>query len=302
MNGRTAVTCALAALLVAVFACKNKQPEGVHWLKTMDEGKAAATEEGKPLLVYYSADWNKMSEQFEEETLRNAAVEAKMLSFVAVEIDADVDEETPKLYGVNAFPTTIFYTPAGDEVTRIVGVVAAEEFGKFLDDVLQGKVETLKELLSREEANPDDLPLAYEIASMYIETGRPEKAQPRLKKIIGADPENGTGLVPGALTQLGFIYLVAQRPAEAADEFNAVIEKYPDAPEVPKCILYIGDSYQLLSRPDDAVAAYRSVIEKYPDTPEATEAQTKVGKLTMFEETVEAFTQGPEGEKGGGKK
>jgi hypothetical protein len=56
----------------------------------------------------------------------------------------------------------------------------------------------------------------------------------------------------------------------------------------------VGDANQLLDNVDGAVAAYRKVVDGYPDTPEAAEAQKKIGKLTMFKETVEAFTQGPE--------
>ena len=76
--------------------------------------------------------------------------------------------------------------------------------------------------------------------------------------------------------------------------FAEVVEKYPDAPETPKCYVYMGDAYQLLDNAENAAEAYRKVVADYAGTPEADEAQTKLGKLTMFEDTVEAFTQGPE--------
>jgi TolA-binding protein len=291
-------TLAVASLVCAVAlfaACGKKDTEGVKWLTTMDEGKERAVDESKTLVVYYSADWSKMSEQFEYDVLDNAEVQKKLADFVAVHIDSDVDEDTPKTYGVGAYPTTIFYTPQGEEITRVVGAVTPEEFSKLVDDVVAGRVETVRELLAREEANADDLKLAYEVGTMYVETGRYEKARPRFERIVAQDPENESGLAPGALTQIGFIDLTAQRADDAVAIFAEVVEKYPDAPETPKCYVYMGDAYQLLDNAENAAEAYRKVVADYAGTPEADEARTKLGKLTMFEDTVEAFTQGPEG-------
>ncbi len=283
----------LAGVALLGSACRPKKKEGVVWLATMDEGKERATEDGKPLLVYYTADWCKMTEQFEDDTLANATVAEKLRGFVTVKIDADADEETPAAYNVTAFPTTIFYNPDGSEVKRLVGVVPPAAFVKLLDDVLAGRLETVKEMLAREKANPDDLTLAYELGKMYAETGRPGKARRRFDKIIARDPENATGFVPAALTQLGFADLVGRRPDDAIARFSAVIANFGDTAEARKCQLYLGDAYQLKDDADRAVAAYREVIAKYPDTAEAKEAQVKITRLTMFEETVEAFTQGP---------
>jgi thioredoxin-related protein len=289
----TYLVCATAL----VSGCAKRGGERITWLKSMDEGKEQASAEDKNLVVFYSADWSKMSDKFEDEVLANAEVKKKLADFVAVRIDEETDEETPVTYGVSAFPTTILYDARGEELKRVVGAVAAEEFIKLLDDVAAGRVETVKDLLAREKANPDDLELAYKVGTMYVETGRYEKARPRLEKLAAQDPENETGLRPGALTQLGFIDLTAHQPNEALAFFNDVIAKYPEAPETRKCYLYAGDAHQLLEDAADAVAAYRKVVADYPGTPEAEEAQRKLTQLTMFEETVKAFTQGPrEGE------
>lgn len=279
---------------VLSVGCGKKGAEGIKWLTSMEEGKDRASAAGKNLVVYYSADWSKMSEQFEFDVLENAEVQKKLAAFVAVHIDSDVDEDTPKTYAVGAFPTTIFYTPAGEEITRVVGAVTAGEFLKLVDDVAAGRVETVRELLAREEANPNDLTLAYKIGTMYVETGRYEKARTRFEKVANRDPENKTGLAPGASMQMGFVDLMAQRADDAIAAFKGVIEKYPQAPETRKCYVYLGDAYQLQDNVDEAAAAYRKVVTDYPNTPEADEAQKKLGRLTMFEDTVEAFTQGPE--------
>jgi len=292
---RTALVVAACALALG-GGCAKKKAAGPEWLTTMDEGKTRAAKDKKVLVVYYTADWSKLAEQFENDVLDNADVQKKLEKFVTVKIDADADEDTPKTYNVAAFPTTIFYTYQGEEVKRLVGTVKPQDFVKLLDDIAAGRVETTNQLLAREKANPGDLKLAYDIGSMYVETGRPEKARPRFEKILAEDPDNRSGFVPGALTQLGFMDLTGEQPEPAIEKFTAVVEKYPDAEQARKCQLYLGDAYQLLDDRDKAIAAYRDVIAKYPNTPEATEAQTKVSKLTMFEETVESFTGKPTAE------
>jgi len=289
---RFAIVIAAGAALAAWLGtgCAKKTEKGVTWLRSMDEGKKASVAGQKPLVVYYSADWSDACGKFEGTVLIDPAVEEKLGAFVAVRIDGDVDEDTPKQYNVAAYPTTIFYYPNGDEVKRVVGAVSTNDFLKLLADVQAGKIESEKQLLAREAKSPTDYKLVYDIASYYVTTNRPERARPRFEKIITGDPDNKTGLIPGVLTQLGFIELTAQQPEAAIERFKTVTDKYPVAPEVKKCYVYLGDAYQLLEEPDEAVTAYNVVVTKYPGTPEADEAQTKMSKLTMLEKTVEAFT------------
>lgn len=294
---RPVLTLAAVALLSLGVGCK-KQPSGPTWLKTMEEGKKEATKEKKPLLVYYSADGVEPCEEFETTVLGDPGVQAKMEGYVLVKIDSDVDEETPGRYGVKIYPTTIFYTAQGEEVKRVVGNVPPPQFGQLLEDIRNGKVEPVAALLRREETNPNDVKLAYEVGTMYVETGRPEKAVERFKRVLAQDPSNASGLLPGATLQLGFADMMVQNYDEAAQYFETVVKTYPTSPEAPKAALYLGDLEQLKGDPEAAVAAYGRLLETYPNAPEAKEAEAKIGKLSMFEDTVKTFTEGkpPRGE------
>ncbi|MCP4231123.1 MAG: co-chaperone YbbN, partial [bacterium] len=169
--------------LLTVIGC-SKTVTGIKWAENIEAGKEQARADEKPLMVYYSADWDELSEKFEEDVLANSEVKAAVDKIVAVHLDSDVDEETAKEYGVSAFPTVIFYTHKGDEVKRVVGYVEADEFLQTLNDVIDGKLETFKELLAREEDNPEDLQLRFEVAEYYLESTRIEKAASRFRSII----------------------------------------------------------------------------------------------------------------------
>jgi tetratricopeptide (TPR) repeat protein len=280
---------AFVMIAAALGGCAKKGPESITWLDNMDDGKKAATEGKKPLLAYYGSDESRAAGDFEDTVFSDAAVITKLKAFVTVKIDADVDTETPKAYNVVAYPTTIIYYANGDEVTRLTGKITTDAFLKLLADVQAGTIETLKQKETRFAKTPDDLALANELATIYVNNNHPEKAKPLLEKIAAADPENKTGFVPGAMMQLGFIDLTSQQYDAALATFGGVVQKFPAAPESRKCEVYMGDCYQLMGQDEEAVAAYKAVVAKYPNTPEATDANVKVGRLTGLEETVKAF-------------
>ena len=289
------LTTVMAVIFAAAWlcGCAQKGKNGVAWLASMDEGKKVAVKDHKPLFVYFTADWSADADKFEKTVLVDPLVVKKTAGFVAVMVDADFDEDTPKEYGVNAFPTTIFYYPNGDEVKRLVGAVAAPAFLKIMDDVQARRIETEKQMLAREAAAPDDIKIAYDVGTYYLNANRPERAIPRFEKVLAGDPENKTGFAAGAYLQLGFMELTAQQPEAALARFKTLTEKCPGATETPKAYVYMGDAYQLMDQPDDATAAYETVTTKYAGTPEAAEAQAKLGKMTMLTKTVEAFTGRP---------
>lgn len=66
----------------------------------------------------------------------------------------------------------------------------------------------------------------------------------------------------------------------AINEYNTVIEKFPDTPSAPAAILYKGRCMELdrnSINPGEAQNIYRKLIGKYPKSPEAKEAEIRLG-------------------------
>jgi thioredoxin-related protein len=237
INTKTAAVLALISIFaLALSVGCEKESFSSKWLKTMEEGKDAATEQDKPLLVYYSADWNELSEEFEDTVLTDPDVRTELDGFVIVHIDSDVDADTPASYGVSAYPTCIFYRSDGEEIKRVTGLVAADEFAETLKLVKSGDLETFRELLAREEDAPGDMELAMEIGNAYLERTNVPEARKRYEKVIRNDPENETGLVPSALLQHGFCDLMSNDPNGAMDRFEQVRADHPDTDEARKAL------------------------------------------------------------------
>ncbi len=290
INTKTAAV--LALILLSVFALSvgcAKESFSSKWLKTMEEGKDAATEKDQSLLVYYSADWNELSEEFEDTVLTDPDVRTELDGFVIVHIDSDVDADTPASYGVSAYPTCIFYRSDGEEITRVIGLVTADEFAKTLKLVKSGDLETFREFLAREEDAPGDMDLAMEIGNAYIDRTNVPEARKRYDKILRNDPDNETGLVPSALLQLGFCDLMSNDPSGAIDRFEQVRAGHPDTDEARKALLYVGDCYRVMDDLDGALETYEQVVAEYPGTEEAETAEDNIGQMTAFEETVDSL-------------
>ncbi len=274
--------------LILLSGCAKEIP-GIDWVEDLETGKELAQAEDKPLMVYYSADWDELSEKFEKDVLTDTDVRAAIDKIIAVHLDSDVNEETAKEYGVSAFPTVIFYTHEGDEIDRIVGYVEAKDFLAILNDVIDDKLETFKEMLKREEENPDDLQLRYEVAEYYMESTRIEKAAVRFRSIATDDPENKSGLVPSSMIYLGFCNMINNDPGGAITVFNEVIEKYPDTDEERKAQLYIGDCYRIMDELDKSLEQYKMVAETYPGTEEGEIAEQNVAEMEAFEDTIDSL-------------
>jgi TolA-binding protein len=284
----TKIAAALAIILVLSVGCA-KESFSSKWLKTMDEGKETAVEENRTLLVYYSADWNELSKEFEDTVLIDPDVRTELEGFVIVHIDSDVDADTPKSYGVSAYPTCIFYRPDGEEITRVIGLVPAADFAETLKLVKSGDLETFREFLAREENAPGDMNLAMEIGNAYLDRTDIPEARKRYDKILRNDPDNETGLIPSVLLQLGFCDLMSNDPDGAIDRFEQVRADYPDADEARKALLYIGDCYRVMNDLDGALETYKQVVAEYPGTEEAETAENNIGQMTALEDTVDSL-------------
>ena len=70
--------------IITVIGC-SETVTGIRWAENIEAGKEQAQAEEKPLMVYYSADWDELSEKFEEDVLANSEVKAAVDKIVLKE-------------------------------------------------------------------------------------------------------------------------------------------------------------------------------------------------------------------------
>jgi TolA-binding protein len=278
------------ALVFLLFnACKKEDKVGIDWLKVMKVGKEAAQQEDKPLVVYYHTSTIDFCQQMEKEAFQDEGVISASGDFVWVWIDSDAQESMAMQYGVIAYPTTIFYSPKGEELARRVGVLSPEELMKAMEGVKAGKNE-FGELEKKLSADPTNLQLMFNYALALRDRGDTIGARKKFEEIIAADKENKAKFAEKAYLQVGVLDFTVGNTNLAIKSFKVIVNKYPQSELAPKALVYMGDAYQMNKDYDNALVAYKQVMEKYPESVQAGDADKRIGEMQMLQKTVEAFT------------
>jgi thiol-disulfide isomerase/thioredoxin len=107
---------------------------------TVDAAFAAAKAQGKPVFMYWGAEWCPYCAQLEAEVFTDARFLERTRQFVALYVDGDDAGLTPlfEKYQVTGFPTTIVLAPDGTELGRLpAGNLKAVPYLESLDALLK---------------------------------------------------------------------------------------------------------------------------------------------------------------------
>jgi protein disulfide-isomerase len=97
-----------------------------YWLDDMDRAVETARASGKPMLVFYTADWCPPCRQLKGGPLKDSKVKSFIVeNYVPVKVDL-TDRTGPGARsaaetGVTGIPTMIVYDAEGEETDRLVG-------------------------------------------------------------------------------------------------------------------------------------------------------------------------------------
>ena len=79
--------------------------------------------------------------------------------------------------------------------------------------------------------------------------------------------------------------LALNRPVDAAAQFNRLLTRFPKHTLAPRAQLKVGDALLAAKQGDAAATAYRAVVEKYPQAPEVADA--KKALATLFDSVTD---------------
>lgn len=89
---------------------------------------------GKPVLVFFTADWCSWCKKMKQETLADAKVQTVSKNYVFVYVDTDKDRPIAKKFGVDGLPSYVITNYKEDKLKSASGFKNADSFSAWLND------------------------------------------------------------------------------------------------------------------------------------------------------------------------
>ena len=132
MKHASAWTC--AALIGSLLAgCEV----GVEGTPGYAQGYEQAVSRGKPMLVFFTAQWCHFCHQMAEEAFTHPQVVSLSEHFICVLIDVDAEPDVCRQFQVSRYPTIQFVSPRGVPLERIVGKQPGHQLMMAMQAALQ---------------------------------------------------------------------------------------------------------------------------------------------------------------------
>jgi protein disulfide-isomerase len=106
--------------------------DNIPWRTDFTAAASEAKQQGKPMVVYFTADWCGPCRQMKSKTWSDAAVASALESYVPVKIDVDKNSEVALKYRVTSIPRVQIINADGQPGASRIGYVSAAELSDFL--------------------------------------------------------------------------------------------------------------------------------------------------------------------------
>ena len=150
-DAATAPAAPAAAPAAVDLAGVHADAPGIAWFKgDVDAAFKSAKQSGKPVLLYWGAQWCPPCKQLKSAVFSRPDFIEKSKLFVAVYLDGDLPDAQKwgDTFRVTGYPTVVVFKPDQTEITRIAGNMDLTLYASVLDDAL-ADVRPVKDVIAR---------------------------------------------------------------------------------------------------------------------------------------------------------
>jgi thioredoxin-like negative regulator of GroEL len=127
--------------LPAAVSPPAARPKVVHgkvaFIDGFDRGVEAAVQQGKPMLVFFTAEWCHYCHQMAAEAFADSNVATLSERFVCILVDADAEPRVCRRFRVKSFPTVQFLSSRRTPLNRLVGKRSTADLLRQMHAALQ---------------------------------------------------------------------------------------------------------------------------------------------------------------------
>jgi thiol:disulfide interchange protein len=109
----------------------------LRFIEGYEQGYVEAKRQGKPVLLFFTAEWCHYCHQMADEAFTNEQVVNLSERFVCVLVDADASRDVCRQFHVSRFPTLQFVSPQGVVLNRLEGKVPGHQVTMAMQAALQ---------------------------------------------------------------------------------------------------------------------------------------------------------------------
>jgi thioredoxin-like negative regulator of GroEL len=132
------LTGIVLGLALSAFGAQAEEKGVLPWGADLAQGLAQAKQDGKPVVVDFSASWCGWCKKLEQDTFPDPGVQDLLGRYVRVRVDADTHPELVTQYGVKGLPTLLLLDSSGRTIRRVDGFRGAERLAQELRMGLAG--------------------------------------------------------------------------------------------------------------------------------------------------------------------
>jgi thiol:disulfide interchange protein len=111
----------------SAVALKTISRGKIDFIQGYSDGYQRAQEEGKPMLVFFTAQWCNFCHQMEAEAFADSQVVQLASQFVCILVDADQEPAVCQEFRVRGYPTIQFLSARGVPLNRMTGKRPAQQ-------------------------------------------------------------------------------------------------------------------------------------------------------------------------------